>query len=703
MSQPSNQHLLFEVGVEEIPSDYLDGALSCIRRIAPALLAECGYQVGRLDVYATPRRLVIVGQNFSKKEAEMEERLGPSKDQCYQDGVPTPALNGFLKNAGKKESDVHWKETLKGVRVAVFLKKETKPLRFFFETLPRQIEFPKLMRWDASGQVFTRPLRWSFALVGKQPQAYRIGLLPSGQTTQGHRFLANRKVRVTGANFLQYQALLKRLHVILNTEDRVALIRKCLRQAHHHDEGLVRQVANLVEEPFPVLGTFKKDHLRLPAEVLATCMRKHQKIFACYDGKGKLTNRFIAIINGRRSDVKAIARHYENVLESRLEDAKFFYQEDTKTKLEEKVTKLKELRFLGELGSYFDKSERLAKASEFLLSLMPEESLGGKKQTIMEGVRRAALLCKADLVTHLVYEFPELQGIAGSEYAAHDGLPKDVCDSLYQHYLPKNLAEPFDSLRKTVNSLGAMIGLADRIDLLVGAIGLGIEPSSSQDPYALRRAAGGFVKLVRAFRFRFSLAGLVREVVASYGGRLKVKSEIVEQKVVSFIRERIFFELDLKAGTRAHQILQAVLAADADDLTDVFDRYEQLVMLNRADEAVFLKACKVIERTHNILKGASNVPDHINPSLFKHGLEKVLYDVVSAKEALLRGLIQERKYHGATENFGEFFYQPLHDYFETVMVNVEEQDVRENRRALMKKVNQLYTEKVADLSLVTNQ
>ena len=701
-------NLLFEIGVEEIPSEYFELAVDSIRRKAPILLDECGYHFDEIQIYTTPRRLVIFARNFIRKSEVIEERLGPSKEQSYQNNVPSQALLGFLKSLGKTESDLKWKETSKGMRACVSVRKEVKPIKHFFETLPLQIEFPKLMRWDATNYKFTRPIRWTFAFIGDKSQKYKIASVSSDCFTFGHRFLANKKIRIKSADLISYEKLLRKNHVVLRETDRVALIKKSLAKFFNQDESLIRQVANLVEEPFPVIGKFNQDYLKLPAEVLSTCMRKHQKIFACYDRSGRLINRFVAVINGRRKDSKIIARNFENVLISRLEDAKFFYQEDLETPLREKIPKLKELIFLGGLGSYFDKVERLKKIVEYFVRYdntakkFFTEQIGAQEISFEATSNKIIELCKADLVTHLVYEFPELQGIAASAYAKTEGEHSYVVESIKKHYYPLNLSESHENLEK-MPIHATLISLADRIDLLVGAIGLGITPTGSQDPYALRRAAGGFVKLIRASRLNFSMPDLIRTVVMLHKG-LKVNSLEIERKIITFCKERIAFELNLKPGTIYYEILQSVLVINSNSIIDIFERYEELKDLYNTNKGVFLKACKVVERTGNILKGVKGESqDQIDSGMLKEELEKELYEIIRARSEELSGLARERKFYQVTERFGEYFFDPINRFFDRVMVNVEDVRIRANRQALIKKINHLYTQEVADLSLITNQ
>lgn len=695
MKSKKSPSLLFEIGVEEIPSGYFAASETSILAKAPVLLAECGWQFDRLSVYATPRRFVVHAENFRPLIAGEEEKLGPLKEQAYQEGKATAALLGFLKSVDRSESDVSMKETPRGVRVCVKVKKERKPLRYFFETLPGQIEFPKLMRWEASGYSFIRPIRWTFAFVGNQAQNYKIAGVPSQPFSWGHRFLSPKKIKVTSADFELFKRLLLKHHVVLNTDERVDKIRSFLKGFHNFNESLIQTVAYLVEEPFPVRSSFQRKYLKLPSQVLATCMSKNQKIFASYDSSGRLTNQFLAVINGPRKNVKQIAQNYESVLSSRLEDAQFFFGEDRKTKLETKVEKLKEMIFLGSLGSYRDKTKRL----QALVQFLGKEA--GLSSDIVKRASRAAYLSKADLTTHLVYEFPELQGAAGSEYARLDGEEPSVAQGIMDHYFPTNLSEDFRVLQKHLNLEGALVGLCDRMDLLVGASSLGIQLSASQDPYALRRSAGGIVKILRAHPLKFSLSKWMRASREQYGNLISKSDADFVRELIPFFKERVVFELQIKSGTKEFELLQGIFASDFDCLADVYEKFNHLSIQLRNPS--FIHACKVMERTGNILKGVKEkINDHIEPSLFQDSLENRLFDLLNQEESTFSKLVSEKQYGDAVKLYGDAFYQPIHDFFDRVLVNAEDSKIRTNRQALVKKINLLCRSQVADLSYVTN-
>jgi len=692
MKKLKTSSLLFEIGVEEIPSGYFAGAEASIRTKAPELLADCGWQFDKLEIHTTPRRIVLCAENFRFLKVKEEEKLGPLKDQAYQNNQPTQALIGFLKSTGRSESDVFFKDSPRGARVCVKVKKKYQPLRYFFETLPLKIEFPKLMRWEKGRFTFTRPIRWTFAFVGNKEQKYKIADIKSSHFTYGRRFLSPKPIKVTNSNFAAFEKLLSKYHVILKTEERIKKIRGFLKGFHQSNEELIATVAHLVEDPYPVPGVFDKKYLKLPSAVLATCMSKNQKVFAGYDASGRLQNRFLAVINGRRKDTKTIAKHYESVLISRLEDAQFFYHEDTKTKLDSKLPKLKEMVFLGKLGSYFDKTKRLGMEVKFL------GQAGAFDPNTVANAVTAADLAKADLTTHLVYEFPELQGLVGSVYAKEDGQSDQIAEAILGQYLPKSLSEDYNKLKKILTREGALVGLADRMDLLVGALGLGVELDSSQDPYGLRRAAGSIAKILRAHPFSVSLSSWIDFTVKTYGTNFSTWQGAHKQKLISFIKNRIVFELQLKAGTKEYDLLQGIFAAGFDDIANVYEKFNQLS--KEINNPYFIRACKVAERTGNILKGVKDDVKEIKPELFSEALEKDLFRIIEEQESAIWNLVTQGNYGASAKAFGEQFYEPVHQFFDQIMVNVPDEKVRMNRQALVKRINRILSDQVADLSQI---
>jgi len=700
-----NKNFLLEIGTEELPTDSLDILESQLKTKLENKLRDARLAFEELSLTTTPRRAVLFIKGLSdRQESQTAEWVGPAWDRAYDaSGKPTEALEGFLRSKKLKETDITKKTTPRGNYAAASMTVEGKSTQ---EVLPpllvelfRTFSFPKTMRWDNSHFSFPRPIRWILSLLGSKVLSLSIGQVRSGRFTYGHRFLCPKKIIVKEANNLIFRKILRKAHVVLALEERKKMIRKQFSARAGEtpsDEGLVSITSQLVEEPFLIHGKFHSDFLKLPAQILATSMKRHQKIFAVYDKQGRLKPEFLAVINGRRKNLAKISRDYQAVLEAKLRDAQFFYLEDTKEPLEKRVSRLKDIIFLGKLGNVHEKVQRLVQLSDWLANVM--KFSGDEKRNL----RRAALLCKADLLTQMVYEFPELQGIMGGEYAKVNGEPREVCQGIQEHYLPYSLTQSYQDLAKEQSRLGSFLAILEKIDTLVGAFGVGLEPTGSQDPYALRRAGGGIVKIIRAFNHRLDLQGLIKENIRLYGSsRLSMKESEILASLGGFLKERIAFEIGVRAGSREDQILKAVMKTSWSDIAGVFLRFKVLMTVYDKDRNEFQKAHKVIERTHNILKGASTIQPEIRKELLQDPLERKLYELVEEKKLQFNQLADEEKFDAATRLYAEIFYGPLHEFFDKVLVNVEDASLRENRRALMKAINRLYVDRVADLSVVS--
>ena len=695
-------NLLVELGTEELPESALNVVYSELEKKTSAVLKQERLSFKEIRVEATPRRVSLYIEGLAAKQENMEEELsGPSVEKAYgADGKPTPALNGFLKSKRATPKEVITKDTPRGQYIVIKKKHvgkaAVKVLPEILQGVFGGLSFAKFMRWEKTGFKFPRPARWLVAIFDKKVIPFKFAGLKATNKTYGHRFLAPRAITLKGADWKLYEKALKKAHVILSLEERKKMIAKSLKGKYQQvsfDEELLHTAANLVEEPFMLDGKFSKSYLELPSEVLASCMKKNQKIFACYDGKDRLSGRFVGVLNGKRTGLVQIRAGYENVLDSRLKDARYFYKADTKEPFVDKLSSLEQVTFLGKLGNMLDRSTRLENLAEKF-----SEMIG--RNDIKADLKRAALLSKIDLLTSLVYEFPDLQGIVGREYALESKEKEDVALAIGSQYLPKSLTESFGDVKKQMTPLGAMFGIIDRVDLLVGAFGTGVEPTGSQDPFALRRAGGSVVKIIRAFRFHFSLEELIEASTVLYGNLLTVDAKTLQSKLKKFFQERLVFETQVKSGMRPFEILQAVTRSSCDDLADVYERFETLTALYDRDPDVFIKAAKVVERTGNITKGAP-ADIQLDSGLLTETSEKQLYQLVEAKTQEIEGFLAKRDYEKATSRFGEIFYSPLHDFFEQVMVNVEDTALRATRQALMKRINHLYSERLADLSVLS--
>lgn len=692
-------NLLIEIGVEELPVSALDVIYDELAVKARQKFVNERIAFDDIKVEATPRRIALFVQGVAAMQPDRELELsGPSREKCYDaEGRPTQVLTGFLKSKQATEKDVEIRETPKGP--FIFLKKKEKGkavpalLPEIIRSLLASLSFAKLMRWESTGFRFPRPIRWIVALMDAKKIPITLADVRSGNRSLGHRFLAPQGFVIPKADWKAYLALLKKKHVLLPIETREALVRGALVKRFGQkkiDAELVHMNAHLVEEPFFLQGTFSQEYLELPDEVLASCMKKNQKVFACYDAKGRMKNQFVAVMNGKRDGLAKIRADYENVLDSRLKDARYFYEMDTRESFETKKPVLAQLVYLGKLGSMLDKTERLEKLAR---TFAPA---AGHPEWATD-LARVAALSKIDLVTHLVYEMPDLQGIVGREYAREAKEKDGVAEAIGMQYLPKNLTEDQAKVKKEMSLLGAFFGIIDRWDLLVGALGTGIEPTGSQDPFALRRAGGVLVKLIRAFDVSFSLQRMLGENVALYGDRL-TQREALTAKLSKFLQERISFELGVKVGTRPYEILQAVMRASFDDLADVFRRFEALSAM---DPKVLNRAAKVIQRTANMLKGYGQATGELKEELLTEAQEKTLFERVRAEAETVAGSLKRGEYEKATRLFGDGFLAPLNDFFDHVLVNAEDPAVRANRMALVARINRLYTVSLADLSVLS--
>jgi len=699
-------NLLVEIGTEELPLGSLDVIYGHLQSSAESLLKDSRLTFSSVLVEATPRRTALYIADLPKRQSDQNlEIKGPSEEKAFKDGKPTPALEGFLRSKRARLEDIQIVDSPKGRLVVMRQMEKGKTLQAalpgvlsaVFAALP----FPKLMRWEASGFRFPRPVRWIAALLDDKVLPFELCGIKAGKKTYGHRFLAPAAVLIPSADWKAYQMLLKKAHIMLGLSDRQQKIREELKQKFSQtrfDEELVHITAQLAEEPFLIEGGFEKHYLHLPADVLSTCMKKNQKIFACYNGQGKLVNKFVAVLNGKRNGLDRVRFDYENVLESRLKDARYFYDADLKKHLADRLADLGQIAYLGKLGTMKDKTERLEK-----LSSVYAKSAGLEKETAK--LARAAYLSKTDLMTHLVYEFPNLQGIVGGEYAAKLGEDEEVSRAIGTHYLPRNLGESFEQAKREMTVLGALLGVMDRIDLLTGSFATGLEPTGSQDPYALRRAGGSIVKILRAFGFSFSLSSILLETLRLYeNSGLKMDpgaAQALIDKLKVFFKDRVIFELQLKSGTRNYEIFEAVWQSGSENIADVFERFESLAKFYATDPDTFMKAGKVVERTSNITKGFGKGDTPVDPALLSEPLEKELFSLLEMNSEALSRKVESRQFGEATRHFGEVFYVPVHDFFEKVMVNVPDEKIRRNRQALMTRINRLYTDRLADLSLLS--
>lgn len=685
---------LLEIGVEEMPARFLDPALAELKETALNIFKEQRLPFKRIKTYGTPRRLTLLAEGLAETQEALEmEVKGPAAKVAFkQDGTPTRAAEGFARSQGVAVADLV-KKPLGHVEYVFAVKREAgRPaLEVLSEVAPALINglhFPKPMRWGDLEVRFARPIRWIVSLFGSDLVEFEFAGLKAGRTTYGHRFLSKEPIILSLPS--EYFEKMRSNYVLVDSEERkratwnqVRELAASLGGSVEDDEELLNEVNNLVEYPTALVGGFSRDYLKLPREVLVTPMREHQRYFPVVGPGGGLLPKFIAVKNGAGDHLDIVRAGNEKVLRARLADANFFYQEDLKTPLAEKVPALKKIVFQESLGTVYDKAQRVTALADYLAGAM--DASAQEKQITL----RASYLAKADLVTNMVYEFPELQGIMGREYAERSGEPREVALAIFEHYLPRFAG---DQLPETLP--GRILSIADKIDNIVGCFSIGIQPSGSQDPYALRRQALGISHIILDGRFTLSLEKIVEKAYRGYEGKvqLQLNLEKVKEDVSEFFKQRlkgIFSDSGLN-----YDVVEAVLAPGYDNFSDTLLRARALAEF-RQDPA-FGDLMTAFVRANNLSKNAST--DHIDVLRLEDESEKDLYSRIVQVEKEAEAYFKRQDYRSLLASIATL-QEPLDRFFNSVMVMVEDKDLRENRLAILLRVATL-VKKVADLSKI---
>ena len=712
--------LLFEVGCEELPAGFIDPALAFLERALGEALTASRLVHGRIEAEGTPRRLCLIVDDVAARQADVEEELqGPPVSVAWstaEDGTRTltPAGEGFLKRNQLHVGELYEVAGKKGTVIAARRRETGKPaaqvLGPLFEELLAKIPFKKTMSWgDAKvthKQVFARPIQWMLALHDGKPFSVGFAGVTSGDTTRGHRYHAPAEVRV--ASVSEYRAALVRGQVVLDREERKQLIREEAGQLAKSaagellaDEPLLDLVKNLVEKPFPVLGRFEERFLEMPKELLVSEMREHQKYFAVVDAKGALRPAFVVVAGSDATAKDKLAAGNARVLRARFEDGAFYFRTDREAPLSSRAAALKQVVFQRELGTLSEKTERIQALATHLGMRL------GLPQPTLVGVFRTAALCKCDLVTGVVNEFPELQGVMGRTYARQDGEPAQVAQGIEEHYAPRHAGASLPAGLE-----GALVGIADRLDTIVGILGIGRAPTGSADPFALRRAAIGCAQIMISQGFRVSLEDAVTFAVSAYRTQQKLpKAEPVAliKQTVEFLRGRVRGVLVERAAAQglagAEDIVDAAMAArgGVDDLPDVDARVTALARLRAEQGAAFLSLAATFKRVGNILAQARQkgiAPTELDPARLVDEAERALFDALSGVEA--RGMpegvnLAELRSRGAAELAR---LRPSVDrFFEKVLVMADDPALRDARLGLLARLEDQLVE-VADFTKV---
>ncbi len=683
--------LVFEIGTEEIPAGYIAPALAFMADYLREQLAELDLEHGDIQTVGTPRRLtVMVADLPEKQEDRSKESIGPARQAGFdEDGNPTKAALGFARSRGLAVEDLKIVTTPKGEYLMAVEQIPGRPAsELLAELLPILIEkipFPKSMHWADGSLSFARPIQWLLALFSGQCIPFSIEGIASDTKSCGHRFMAPEFFPVS--NFDAYKQDLEKRFVLVDPEVRrqkvLAEVEQAVRESTAgntgrplFDEGLVSTVTNLVEIPWGVCGRFDEKFLELPDEVLITSMREHQKYFPVVDDRDILLPFFVAVNNTGIEDRAMAASGHERVIRARLEDALFFFNEDRKKSLAERVDDLSGIVFQQKLGTMADKTRRMVR----LAGLLADQLLPDAK----EDVERAALLAKADLLTEMVGEFPSLQGVIGREYALLDGEKEPVARAIAEHYMPVRAGSELPA-----SLSGALVGIADRLDTLVGCFAIGEKPSGNKDAFGLRRQAIGLINIIRGLDLSLSLREMIGQALAGYEGVVEARPELIDE-ILAFIRLR--FENELIAGGLAQEVAQAATSVDFDDLRDCLLRIEALDAIRRQEAFVVLSGS--FKRIRNITR--DNNATEVDEAFLQEPAELELYRVVQQVSEQALPLMEEQRYEEALQVLLQM-KEPVDTFFDKVMVMAEDPDLRRNRLNLLTGLRELVL-RVGDIS-----
>ncbi|MGH8886893.1 MAG: glycine--tRNA ligase subunit beta [Egibacteraceae bacterium] len=681
---------LLEIGTEELPAGFVEPALNALRDDLRARLEAARLGHGGIATFATPRRLALLVHDLAPaSEPTTQRQLGPSVAVAFSPGgEPTLAAQKFAERRGLDVTVLERVETERGAYVAAVIEQPgSTAAEILAHALPavvHGITFPKSMRWGDVGVTFARPVHWIVALLDGRVIPVTFGDVASGRKTRGHRFLAPGPIVLEQAS--DYLGALRDAHVVGDVDERRELIREQAEAAAARaggrlvaDRRLLDEVTQLVELPNPVLGTFEERYLDLPREVLVTEMRHHQRYFPVEDATGTLLPCFVAVSNTPVRDEALSRRGYERVLRARLSDGRFFFDEDRKVPLADRVPALERVVFQQELGSYADKVARMR-----ALALWLAEATGRAEH--VEVIARAATLAKADLVTGMVGEFPELQGVMGREYALASGESSDVALAIFEHYLPRGA----DDVLPTQDP-GALLGVADRLDSLCGIFAIGKEPTATADPFALRRACLGVIHIVLDRSWRLSVSTAVDEALRLLG---RPDAEVAE-RVLRFVRGRL---KALWVQRHPADVVEAVLEAGWDDLVAAERRVVTLATLvGRPD---FVAVATAFKRAVNIVrKSAASVPSgDARPDLFEHDAERGLHAAFLAARERVAAWGAQDDFASVLAEMGNL--KPAVDrFFEQVRVIADDPELAANRIRLLGQVSDLFG-RIADFSKI---
>jgi len=690
-------NLLLEIGTEEIPAGYIVPALKQMEELFAEQVKKNRLSIDSIHTTGTPRRLVLFASGLPQNQEDIVQEIkGPSAKVAFDEsGAPTKAAVGFASSQGVKAEDMIVKDTSKGKYCFAVKEIEGKKI---FDLLPEMltsvitsINFPKSMRWKSDKLFFARPIRTIIALFDKDVVNLELSGLKAGRRTSGHQFLSDNVIDILDADYEMYKERLKSENVIVEIDERRDIIRKEINSLLSicgttlDDEELLEEVTNLVEFPGAVKCSFDEEFLAIPSEVVETSMKDHQRYFPVKDKDGKLLPEFIVITDRDSGNGEIIRKGNERVLRARLADANFFWDEDKKITLHDRLKDLEGVVFHEDMGSYLDRGVRISDLASFIAEILdfsPDR---------LKLVKRASSLCKTDLLTEMVGEFPKLQGIMGREYALVQGEDEEVARSIAEHYLPR-FAD--DVLPET--EIGTVLSLADKFDIIAGCFAAGLIPTGSQDPYGLRRQSQGIIRILETKDLRLSLKEVFEKSLSNLTNICPDgDSSKVYRLIMDFFKDRIY-NTYLEKGYR-YDIIESVMKSGFDNISDLLCRLEVVTKISKTQ--IWENLVAVVERTFNIGKNCT-IHGEVNEGLLEEEEERNLWAVYSKEKENLLAYAPQRRYEELSLAYNDVFAKPVHDFFEKVFVNVEDEKIKNNRLLLVKKVNELYVENIANLAFI---
>jgi glycyl-tRNA synthetase beta chain len=685
-----SKELLFEIGTEEIPAAFLTKAIKDIEEIIRKSLSEKRIPFAGIQVLATPRRLCLyIAELAEKQEDQTIEKLGPARKTAFDEkGNPSKAALGFAKGQGLDISQLETITTEKGEYLAsrktIIGEPTAVLLPEILMKLVTSIPFRKSMRWADYQLRFARPIHWLLALYGGEIVSLKLEAVQSSNCSYGHRFLAPNAFTVK--NFAGYKEKTRQNFVIVDPDERKKIILEEAQKAAaavggeiFYTDDLLETITFIVEYPVIVRGNFDQEFLQVPKEVLTTTMISHQKYFPVTDKAGQLLPYFIAVSNTQARDLSVVARGNEKVLRARLADARFFFEEDQKVPLEKRLDALKKVVFHKLLGTSYDKVMRFRKLAAVIADKI--------NPAIKESVDRTALLAKADLETQMVGEFSELQGIMGREYALLSGENPVIARAIYEHYLP--IAAGGD-LPQTDE--GAIVGIADKVDTITGFFGVGLPPTGTADPYAMRRQALGVINIILAKRYPLPLDFLIEESLKLLGSSLKKPAAEIKKDVREFFAGR--YQNQLISQGYAYDTVEAVLAGGLTDLVGTSEKIKALQAFRTNPE--FEPISIAFKRVDNILKDFRN--PKVDVAHFITDAERNLHAAINEIKEQIIGAIEKNDYNLALKEMARL-RPPVDAFFDGVMVMDKDEKVRFNRLSLLAEISAVF-HKIADFSKI---